>query len=90
MKVLDGSSFLVLAGHFDCLLDTAVRTVWVYLRHWDRSNIFLEDGLSRGNEDMVQMVWESKVSYFGWKDHFFPPVFFIRLRQSLITWPGFF
>ena len=56
MKVLSASSFLGLAHHFDCLLDTPVGNVWAYLLHWDHSNIFLEDGLSVGSEDMVQMI----------------------------------
>ena len=56
MKVLNGSSFFGLAHRFNCLLDTPVRTVWVSLLHWDHSNIFLEDCLSVGNEDMVRMI----------------------------------
>ena len=56
MKVLRGSDFLVLAHHFDCLLDTAVWTVWFYLLQWDHSRVFLEEGLSAGNEDMVGMI----------------------------------
>ena len=70
-KVLRGSGFLALAHHFGCLLDTPVSTVWVSLLHWDNSSTFLEDGLSVGNEGMVQMIWMSKVLCFDLEDNFF-------------------
>ena len=71
MKVLNWSSFLVLAHHFDFLGDILVWTAWVYLLRWDHSNIFLESGLSVDNEDKVEMIWMSKVLCFDLEDHFF-------------------
>ena len=56
MKVLNGSNFLGLAHHFDFLGYFLVCTAWAGLLRWDRSNTFLEGGLSVGNEDKVEMI----------------------------------